>query len=196
MKNRIFKLLLHPNIVLSRLSWHFEKAHLLSVGKKISLGQFFELKGNEFISIGDNVVSRKFLKLHVWNEYKDKKTEEKPSLKIGSHASFGDNCYVSCANNISIGDNVLIGDNVFITDNFHGRSSLEELEIPPADRELWIKGPVKIESNVWLGRNVCVMPGVTIGYGAVIGANSVVTKDIPDRSVAAGSPAVVIRRLE
>ncbi len=57
------------------------------------------------------------------------------------------------------------------------------------------KGPVIIGDNVWLGRNVAVMPGVNIGEGSVVAANSVVTKDIPPKSFAAGSPARVIRQL-
>jgi maltose O-acetyltransferase len=52
-----------------------------------------------------------------------------------------------------------------------------------------------VGSNVWLGRSVAVMPGVTIGDGSVIGANSVVTRDIPPGSFAAGAPAQVIRKL-
>jgi hypothetical protein len=57
------------------------------------------------------------------------------------------------------------------------------------------RGPVIIRNNVWLCRNVCVMPGVTVGDGSVIGANSVVTKDIPAGVFAAGAPAKVIRQL-
>lgn len=63
-------------------------------------------------------------------------------------------------------------------------------------KHLGIAKPVKIGNDVWLGGNVCVMPGVTIGNNVVIGAGAVVTKDIPDNSLAVGSPARIIRQLE
>ena len=60
------------------------------------------------------------------------------------------------------------------------------------DRPLISKGCVVIEDNVWLGDNVCVLPGVTIGKGSVIGANSVVTHSIPPYSIAVGTPAKIV----
>ena len=70
--------------------------------------------------------------------------------------------------------------------------------IHPLDRELRNKGlesakPITIKKDVWIGGNVVILPGVTIGENSVIGAGSVVTKDIPDNSVAVGNPARVIR---
>ncbi|MBY5009168.1 acyltransferase [Streptococcus suis] len=196
MKNHFIRLILSPSIAINKFSWYIEKKHLLFVGKSVSFGRFFEIKGHEFISIGDNVSAKNYLKLHAWNRYKKQIFKKNPNLEIGSNVSFGDNCYLTCANQIIVEDNVLIGDNVFITDNYHGRNSLDEVSIAPSDREIWSKGEVRIETNVWLGRNVCVMPGVTIGHGSVIGANSVVTKNIPARCIAAGSPAKVIRKIE
>ena len=109
------------------------------------------------------------------------------------------NCQVSCADRVEIGDGCLFGDNVFVTDNFHGgisgSSARAELDTPPALRRLSSKGAVKIGKNCWLGRNVCVMSGVTIGDGCIIGANAVVTHDIPAYSVAGGVPAKVIKKL-
>ena len=58
------------------------------------------------------------------------------------------------------------------------------------------KGPVVIENDVWIGEGVCVMPGVRIGRGAVIGANAVVTQDVPANSVVGGVPAKLIRSLQ
>ena len=69
------------------------------------------------------------------------------------------------------------------------------MDIPWANRDLHIKGPVLIEDSVWIGDNVVVLSGVTIGKGSVIGANSVVTKDIPPYSMAVGCPAKVIKKL-
>jgi len=65
--------------------------------------------------------------------------------------------------------------------------------IRPADRDLYIKGPVHIGNNVWMGDRVCILSGVTIGDGAVIAANAVVTKYVPAYSVVGGVPAKVLK---
>ncbi|SDQ08259.1 Acetyltransferase (isoleucine patch superfamily) [Streptococcus equinus] len=195
MKNYILKVF-HPIIAFNKLSWLINRRKFKKVGSHVSIGPFYEFKGSKFITIGNGVVARKFLKLHAWESYKGKKTSYNPDLLIGNYTSFGDNCYITCANKIIVGNNVLIGDNVFITDNFHGKSLESDCHLPPAEREIWSKGPVIVDDNVWIGRNVSIMPNVTIGRGTVIGANSVVTKDIPEFSVAVGSPARVVRKIE
>lgn len=76
---------------------------------------------------------------------------------------------------LKIGKHVLIADKVYISDNMH---AFEDVTKPVAAQPLLYK-PVEIEDEVWLGENVCVLPGVKIGRHSVIGSNSVVTKDIP-----------------
>lgn len=84
--------------------------------------------------------------------------------------------------------------NIFITDTSHG-SFMGEADSPqnaPDGRKLCSK-PTRIGSNVWIGEGVCIMPGVEIGDGCIIGANAVVTKSVPENTVAAGVPAKAIR---
>ncbi|WP_303642797.1 DapH/DapD/GlmU-related protein, partial [uncultured Duncaniella sp.] len=69
----------------------------------------------------------------------------------------------------------------------------DETNIPPASRPLWSKGKVIIEDSVWIGDKATILPNVTLGKGCIIGANSVVTKDIPPYAIACGNPAKVIR---
>lgn len=148
----------------------------------------------ECVSIGDGFSASANLRLQAWPEYRGRPTGFAPELTVGSNVTMISGCHVSCMNRVTIGDGCLFGDNVFVTDNFHGQAaSAADLAVPPALRDLSSAGPVTIGKNVWLGRNVCVMPGVTIGDDAVVGANAVVTRDIPPRCVAAGVPARVIR---
>ena len=91
---------------------------------------------------------------------------------------------------ITIGDDVWTGHNVFITDMNHG---YEDLDLPISQQNQ-PEEPINIGDGSWLGYGVVVLPGVNIGRHVVIGANSVVTRDIADYSVAVGSPAVVVRR--
>jgi acetyltransferase-like isoleucine patch superfamily enzyme len=81
------------------------------------------------------------------------------------------------------------------TDHFHGEISLKALSLAPALRQLYSKGPVIIEDNVWIGEGAVIMPNVRIGKNAIVGANAVVTKDVPADCVVGGVPARVIRYL-
>ncbi len=119
-----------------------------------------------------------------------------PQITIGNNCNFGSYTHITAINSITIGDNVLTGRFVLITDNSHGKSTIEENDIHPAHRQFYSKGPVTIEDNVWIGDKVSIMPNVCIGQGSIIAANSVVTKDIPPRSIAAGVPAKVIKTIQ
>lgn len=119
-----------------------------------------------------------------------------PSIVIGSYIAIGDDCHITAVNSIIIGDGSLLGKKVTITDNSHGENhTIEEMMVPPRKRTLYSKGPVVIGKNVWIGDKVTICPNVSIGDGAIIGANSVVTKDLPAYSIAAGSPAKIINQL-
>lgn len=118
-----------------------------------------------------------------------------PEINIGSHCRFGFNNHISAINKITIGNNVLTGSYVLISDNSHGTSSHDMLNTPPLQRPLSSKGEVVIGDHVWIGDKVSILAGVHIGNNAIIGTNSVVTKDIPDNCVAAGIPAKVIKEM-
>ncbi|MGZ5029196.1 MAG: DapH/DapD/GlmU-related protein [Methylobacter sp.] len=117
-------------------------------------------------------------------------------LCIGRHVQINDSVHIGAIEQVVIGDHTLIASRVFICDHNHGNYHVQDSacapEIPPADRPLSSR-PVRIGRNVWLGEQVCILPGVTVGDGAIVGANSVVTRDIPPNSIAAGNPARVIR---
>ena len=89
---------------------------------------------------------------------------------------------------------MLTGKWVTITDNSHGETDKDTLGMRPQKRTITSKGPVVIGNNVWIGDKATILPGVTIGDGAVIAANAVVTKDVPPYSVVGGNPAKVIKR--
>lgn len=90
----------------------------------------------------------------------------------------------------------MTGKKVLITDNAHGVSDKKQLEMPPNQRPLYSKGEVIIEGNVWIGEKACIMLGVHIGKGAIIGANSVVIKNVPAGYVVGGNPAKVLKIIE
>lgn len=117
------------------------------------------------------------------------------SLFLGSDCEFGDNVHIVAHSRVEIGNNVLIASKVFISDTSHGCYNGFSQDSPlskPNNRELFSAG-VCISDNVWIGDNAVILPGVTIGEGCIIGANSVVSKSIPKFSIAAGVPAKVIK---
>lgn len=118
-----------------------------------------------------------------------------PMLLIGDDVSMEYDCHIGCVNEVRIGSRVLMASRVYISDHAHGGTAAEDILLPPNARPVLSKGPVIIEDEVWLGEGAAVMPGVRIGRSSIIGANAVVTRDIPAFSVAVGAPARVIKRL-
>ena len=182
--------------LLEQIIWNKQRKRFKYVGKGGHLGRESKIVHPECISIGDNFVAGRGIKLQVWKEFNGIKMRMEPEMVIGSNVAIMDRCQLSCAKAVYIGEGTLLGENVFVTDNYHGKGEGEELKIPPHKRRLYVKGPVRIGKNVWIGRNVCIMPGVSIGDGVTIGANAVVTKDIPEFSVAVGVPAKVVRQID
>lgn len=151
------------------------------------------LCGGKYISIGQNTIIGRNVCLQCWDKYKNESFY--PKLSIGHNSSIRDDGHITCCNKILIGNGVRIGPKVLITDNSHGASTRELLELNPIERPLFSKGPVIIEDNVWIGEKASIMPNVKIGKGAIIGANSVVTKDVSSYSIVGGNPARVLKQL-
>lgn len=118
-----------------------------------------------------------------------------PRLLIGDDVSMEYDCHIGCVDEVRIGSRVLMASRVYISDHAHGGTAIEDLAWPPNARPVVSKGPVIVEDEVWLGEGAAVMPGVRIGRSSIIGANAVVTRDIPPYSVAVGAPARVIKTL-
>lgn len=118
-----------------------------------------------------------------------------PEIIIGDNCDFGAYCHITAINRIEIGDGLLTGRFVFIGDNSHGGLSLEDGELTPSKRALKSKGSISIGKNVWVGDKTTILSGVTIGDNVIIGANSVVTHDVPSNCMVAGNPAKVMKEL-
>lgn len=112
------------------------------------------------------------------------------NIHIGNNFTGNFNLTILDINEVHIGDNVMIGPNTTITTVGHPLSPEKRR------RHLGQASEIKIGNDVWIGANVTVLPGVNIGNNVVVGAGAVVTKDIPDNSLAVGVPAKVIREIE
>lgn len=111
------------------------------------------------------------------------------SITLGNRVYIGKSCVLASAIGITIGDNTMLAEFVSVIDADHG---VEKNGIPIRDQELK-PFPVTIGSDVWVGRGSAILKGISIGDGAIIGANSVVTHDVPPFAIVCGSPARMIK---
>lgn len=113
-------------------------------------------------------------------------------IRIGKGTFLNLNVMVAAMGLVEIGDHCMFANGCFVTDGNH---RFDDPELPVTWQGFTSKGPTRIGDNVWCGANVVVTSGVTIGERCVVGANSVVTTDLPPYSIAAGAPAKVLRTI-
>ncbi len=114
-----------------------------------------------------------------------------PKIIIGNRVTSTADLQIAAMSEITIEDDVMFASNINITDGLHGYENANE---PYKYQKIFKILPIQIRKGCWIGQNVVIMPGVTIGEFAIVGANSVVTKSIPDRSIAIGAPAKVVKK--
>jgi len=160
----------------------FKAKDFKKLGECVILEGGVKVWNPERIVIGENVYigHDTYLKAYLKNE-----------LTIGDHTWIGQGCYFHSAGGITIGKAVGIGPFVKILTSEHNDSG--NLEIPVLFNELKFK-PVVLKDGCDVGYGSIIMPGVTIGEGAIVGAGAVVTKDVPDFEVWAGVPAKFLRK--
>lgn len=165
----------------------FNKHKFGSLGKKSYIHKPQFVSGEKYIFIGNNS--------GVWNDARieviDKWKEQifNPKLIIGNNVMIGQNLHLTVAECVEIEDDVLITGRVTITDITH----LTDDKVKSVLQQDIKTKPVKIKEGAFIGMNATILPGVTVGKHAVVGANSVVTKDVPDFSTVVGIPASIIK---
>lgn len=156
-------------------------------GKKVSIIDPDIIEGEKYIVLGNYAsLNSKAWLLAI------KQDNIEPQLIIEEGTTVGRFSHIVALRSIVIGKNVLIADNVYISDNIHG---YEDIDQPIMYQPIIFKGTVEIGEDSWIGENVSII-GVKIGKHCIVGANSVVTKDIPDYCIAVGIPAKVIKKYD
>jgi acetyltransferase-like isoleucine patch superfamily enzyme len=146
-----------------------------------------KIRGHEFISVGKKIYVHKLVRLEAY-----KIDAETPHLEIEDQAIIGNFNHIVCVHKVVIGKSVLIADRVYISDNIH---DYQDITTPVLFQKVSFKKEVVISEGAWIGENVCII-GASVGKNSVVGANSVVTSDIPDYSIAVGMPARVIKKYD
>lgn len=162
----------------------------MKYGRNVYLFPGVHIVRPEYICIGDDVTIGRNTDIFVHPDHPESK---EAVIEIGNHVHIGTNNIIGARKKIVVEENVLIGPHVMIGDHSH---QYKNVDIPIKFQAVTEGGTVRIERDSWIGANVFILPMVTIGRHAVVGANSVVNQDIPPYSVAAGAPARVVKRYD
>lgn len=157
-------------------------------GRRSRIERFSKLVSPQLVSVGDDV----YIGEHAWLNAKDDRGDAAPTLHIGDGTYIGRFVHINAWRSVTLGRNVLIADRVFISDCGHQFLDPSEPICRQPDPFL---GSVLLKDGCWIGTGAVILPGVTIGHNAVVAANAVVTRSVPDRAVVGGVPARLIRRL-
>ncbi len=155
----------------------------------------------EYMFIGDNVSlgPESFLIATTHYPSKTMQNDENPvpvqtfhpKISIGNRVTSTAGLQIAAQSEIIIEDDVMFASNIHINDGMHG---YDTANIAYKYQKISRVAPITIKKGCWIGQNVMIMPGVTIGEFSIIGANSIVTESIPERCIAVGNPAKVIKR--
>lgn len=176
--------------IIDKLFTRLYKLSFSTLGRKSTLCMPFCVNGAKYMNLGSNV----YIKSNAWLLAVDlpEHNTNREKLFIGSNTYIGRNAHIVALQKVYISEDVLMGDNVYIADNYHG---FDNGIVPYKNQQIKFKKEVFIGPGTWLGENVCVL-SASVGKQCIIGANSVVTKDIPDYSMAVGVPARVVKRFD
>lgn len=164
------------------------KHKLKRCGSSSSICNPLRIQGPQYISIGNNVI----INQRAWLASLPIAGEKDANLIFGDGCVIGDYNHIWCSHSITFEKNVLTANHVYVSDNLHEYVNISTPIVKQPIKQL---KSVVIGEGSWLGENVCVI-GACIGRHCVIGANSVVTHDIPDYCVAVGAPAKVVKRYD
>ncbi len=156
--------------------WHTNGLLFLGRGLELEIGRKGTIDFGRFVWIGDGTKIR----CHEGR------------VEIGQKTVMGQECTISAYQRVRIGEQCVIADRAMFIDFDHG---VVEVERPIRVQGIY-KRDVVVGSNVWIGYGACILRGVSVGDNAIIGTNSVVTKDVPANAIVAGIPARVIRMRE
>lgn len=163
------------------------RTQCVSIGKRLQMEGLPSITGPVKVYLGDDV------RLSGVSSISGGRIFAEPEFRVGNRSFIGSGCAFSVAKSITIGDDVLIAGGCSVSD-YSGHpldpeKRLAGVQVDPEDVR-----PVRIENKAWLGRGAAILPGVTIGEGAIVGAAAVVTKDVPPGCICVGNPGKLLSR--
>ena len=170
----------------------FKKAFFILKNKKNNTGlKGLRVRGQNKIFLGENNYIGNDCRFECYDKYFEQNLDG--TIMMGNDGVIMNNVTILSASKVIIGDCFLIASNVLITDENHG---MDLSTNKPYFKQELITKPVKIGNNVWIGEKSVILPGVCIGDNSIVGASSVVTKNVPSNSIVAGNPAKIIKQYD
>jgi len=155
-------------------------------GSRVAIDDNVRVRNASSILLGDSI----HLQTGVWLNALRSQTQ--PVIEIQNGCDIGRFCFISAASSVVLEEDVLLSPNVIISDHSHVTTQLDQSILRSGITK---SNPVRLKKGCWVGANSVILPGVTIGKHAVVGANSVVRTSVPDFCVAVGSPAKIVKKL-
>jgi acetyltransferase-like isoleucine patch superfamily enzyme len=164
------------------------RTRCVSIGKRLRIDVLPQITGPVKVYLGDDV------RLSGWIVISGGRVFDEPEFRVGNRSFIGGNCLFSVAKSITIGDDVLIAGGCNVSDySAHPLDPVKRIAGEQVDRK--DVRPVHIGNKVWIGRGATILPGVTIGDGGVVGAATVVIKDVPPGCICVGNPGRLVSRI-
>ena len=187
----LFALLNRLNLLLTHCFSLWHRLKFARVGTNALIRRPRKIFGGHHITLGNDFDAFPGLRIEAFDRHLDEHFS--PRITIGDRVSINYDCHIGCVNEITIGNDVLLASRVYISDHSHGAQDYHDIVVPPSERKVVSKGPVIIEDGVWIGEGACILPGVRIGRYAIVGANAVVTRDVPPYTIVGGVPARTLK---
>ena len=189
----IFAILNRLGLLRTRFMSRWYRLKFFRIGRRAVIRKPLSIIGGRFMTVGMDFDVFPGLRIEAFDRHLDQRYL--PKITIGDRVGINYNCHIGCVNEITIGNDVLLASRVYISDHSHGSPDYHDIEVPPTVRKVVSKGPVHIEDGVWIGEGACILPGVRVGRHAIVGANAVVTRDVPPYTIVGGVPARQIKTL-
>ncbi|MDC7278853.1 acyltransferase [Butyrivibrio fibrisolvens] len=160
-----------------------------SCGRHTVIIKPLRVHGSKNISVGDYTYICQGLRIEAIDSFANEKFT--PHISIGNKVEMGQNCHISCVDNIVIEDDVIFGPNVMVNDSTHGYRQPDE----PIGRQPLTHAPIKIGKGTLVGNGAIILPGVTIGEYSFIGGGCIIAKDVPAHTVVSNHQNLVMKAI-
>ncbi len=189
-KQKLLGLVMQSQGILEQKNTEETLCKLKHRGERIYMDSSVRVTGAEYIEIGDDTIIQPYSRIEAINYYGGSGQRFRPRLSIGARCTVEFSVHIGVCYSVEIGNDVMIAGRVYISDHVH---NYDDPTKPVNQQPLSEQGHVSIGDGSHIGEGACIFSDVTLGEHVIVGANAIVTKDVPAFCVVAGAPARILR---